>query len=821
MYVSTDGVLDTTEILQLMNNKSQCETKNDVFNLKHEKTRNTSACASTGATYQSSGTLDGWNVLHDTLPRGRCQSFAHKRQRLIAVRSSATSDNNCTYNSKVDNDFQTEQPKEKGILLCFPLTLGKSHVLSPLHYPSLTDYFEFPWFVGAIGSKAGKKQAFYFVGKHERSAPISPSRRPTPNDRTHHTESTTGRTQNDESPLYGKKRSRDKENISFTHRTHCSTQRTAVSVPTVSVLPECGDKENRDTHCHYRAVSQSASITTRRPRHTSLWVETDLLYLDPHIVQDSATSVQTDWDTFHHAKLFRAPLSLVDPGVLLAFYCPNRSSLFNFFRCLASIAEKDRYAPLRIVNKCTHFHSSPCYSSSENKKRSSALYYSRCWSDQAVASKSLHAERWPSFSSSSSFEPPIQRRRPRQHVARCAKPVCSASQHRRSSSRVLFKCCGRNVLTVRPQGPVLRLFKYPYVRTKMAMRFAAQRRALRFPRAFHCHQVIRCTHLPHLGRRYVLKQCCRKKYQRFAGNILDQRYCYSHARLMRRRRWTKNVKERSSVSGNFSSLPAFRYTLRCKKRRIFCPLCKLHDRQHDTLELKQCSNIYQLEGVNMNAGRREHRHRQFKTNPPHYRLCKNPKCRVVFSNKRYHRCSFFLRSRRERHNSDGFVEISEHETFSPPSSDFRDTLPVRRTGQCKKLKKRCKSRGLRFESMPHRTTPSPFITPRRLTRGVPLNKSSRFPSVTLPQIKVDTDPVFGTVHPPITLPYIRQCSSSFIASSPALSPSGLTVVSDYSDQSFRLLPSPVLQPATSISSGISFPLGPRKLSPSVCNFLFC
>lgn len=216
-------------------------------------------------------------------PPAKCVSAADGWQLLSLGRPNSPPSRTVQGSSTIKNSFM------KSTLVCFPLTLGNGQALNRVYHRSIARYFGSKLFVGAVGSKAGRKQAFYFVGKHERLV----ARRP------------------------------------------CSPQRSPLlrsSSCSLFVRPKLSKRTGR------------AQSRTTRKRKTD--EDVSLLYLDPHVVQPCAADVNADWDTFHRPKLFQVDLAHLDPSLLLAFYCRAAEDVRDLVRELEEIAGADAHAPL-------------------------------------------------------------------------------------------------------------------------------------------------------------------------------------------------------------------------------------------------------------------------------------------------------------------------------------------------------------------------------------------------------------------------------------------------------------------------------------------
>lgn len=204
---------------------------------------------------------------------------------------------------------------KKGVLLCFPLTLGGGRSLNSIYHSSICQYFELPWFVGAIGAKAGKKQAFYFLGKHEQNT--SPPR-----------------CSENQSAAEGHRRS-----------SSCDTLRCKLNKRALSKRRNNRVSRSRPPDMNSTVSSHSLKSTASEIAES---LDVELLYLDPHIVQNCAVDVSLDWDSFHRPKLFRVSPRYLDPGLLISFYCEDIHAVRELAGCIREVALHDRHAPLTV-----------------------------------------------------------------------------------------------------------------------------------------------------------------------------------------------------------------------------------------------------------------------------------------------------------------------------------------------------------------------------------------------------------------------------------------------------------------------------------------
>lgn len=376
VYVNSDGVLDVNLIKGLMKTSrhyrgrgcrntnrcgqerhnenvrrrqtflasNHCDGSNDLQSTDHPTFLRVAEQKENETGASSGPSHEGWQFISNSTKKQNSVSLLHNKcsssnmsSTLMPTRSpfpSFTQFSCCPSRSPSLNREDTHHAyslprasNDKSMLLCFPLTLGGGPSLNNIYHSSICRYFELPWFVGAIGAKAGKKQAFYFVGKHEQKvAHVAAtsigknSRYPLcwPSDQTRHRRSSSCDAHRHKSTLTS---IRSRSRISQQIRLPSSKSFSSNSVP-------------------------SFSNTSQSPFISTVTDAVELLYLDPHIVQPRAVDVTVDWNSFHRPKLFRLSPRYLDPGLLMAFYCEDTEALIALALKLECIAREDRHAPL-------------------------------------------------------------------------------------------------------------------------------------------------------------------------------------------------------------------------------------------------------------------------------------------------------------------------------------------------------------------------------------------------------------------------------------------------------------------------------------------
>lgn len=695
-----------------------------------------------------------------------------------------TSNDGCTSSSLKEN--------EKGILICFPLTLGNSRFLNQLYHPSVTKYFEFPWFVGAIGSKAGKKQAFYFVGKHERLANAAGG-----TNKEHFQRNVRLNGINlSAAPevLIGKQRSMDMERIHQTLKEKTNSgysasgnnpysyEDTTTESVHVTTAPTCpGERPPNKTEGfsstrpsllqrqNSRASSRVPKGSSSENSNTVSLLETELLYLDPHVVQDSATNVELDWASFHNPKIFRAPTSLLDPGILIAFYCPNRAAIHALSRCLASVAEGDKHAPLTITNKRYRFYSSPCCSSSSIHQ--SCMKYHRCWSDNIVIPSNVFqcADSPPGETDNCechSFYGPSVARQYVPHSELTSFTSSSFTEKHQQREALRSPNLGRARWFSRESAEHVHYGSFGNVKESQLRPRAQKFPPLILPKSRFLRVYIR------------LKRC--KKPHCNDGED-DQGYYF---RLKRRvcyyqQRPTTIKVHTSSMCGSKKGphhVVSHFCEKKCCTRARYVALCEV--RRRKSALFKVCHQPFLPNYSDKCSSQQRCMNR--RRLPP-------PACRSLTCRRRVKRFG----PRRERHNSDGFVEISDNEE-SPRSGFLFLPLPSRSMGTPRRcvLPRRIHKRRTGMSHHYH-TGRKQQCCAARHSGSSRTAKRSMTPRAAE---ALDTDTVDSVRASPSVNLISSGASRLNPSSSPVMSPTGFRTASDttFSERSFRLVPSPVV-----------------------------